>query len=71
MSDKIICPIHRIGDCSPLLNGCSRVIKAYAERESGCCPSCEGTGRSGDPATSGACWDCRGTGHPHDSDQSC
>lgn len=31
----------------------------------GCCPSCDGTGASGEECTNGACWDCQATGHPH------
>jgi len=30
---RIVCPIHNMSDCSPLLNGCSRVIAAWAEVE--------------------------------------
>ena len=26
---RIVCPDHGIPDCSPLLNGCSRVIKMH------------------------------------------
>lgn len=32
----------------------------------GCCDSCNGTGKAMDASTNGLCWDCRGTGHPHD-----
>jgi len=28
--DNIVCAVHRQRDCSPLLNGCSRVIHAHA-----------------------------------------
>lgn len=28
--DCIICPVHKQRDCSPLLNGCTRVIEAHA-----------------------------------------
>jgi hypothetical protein len=31
----------------------------------GCCPSCAGSGASGEECTGGACWDCQATGHPH------
>jgi hypothetical protein len=31
----------------------------------GCCPSCGGSGASGEECTGGACWDCQATGHPH------
>lgn len=32
----------------------------------GCCPSCNGSGFSGDDAVPGGlCWDCQGTGHAH------
>lgn len=31
--ERVICPEHGISDCSPLLNGCSRVIKLHQARE--------------------------------------
>lgn len=30
MAEPIICPVHRIPDCSPLLNGCGVVTWAHA-----------------------------------------
>lgn len=32
MSERIVCLVHNISDCSPLLNGCSRVIDLHAEK---------------------------------------
>jgi hypothetical protein len=32
-TDRLRCPIHGIPDCSPLLNGCSLVIRATRERD--------------------------------------
>lgn len=31
--ERIVCPVHGMPDCSPLLNGCSRVNQLWAERE--------------------------------------
>ena len=33
MADRIVCPEHGIPDCSPLLNGCSKVIEAHRVAE--------------------------------------
>jgi len=33
---KIVCPDHGIPDCSPLLNGCSRVIEMHRQVCAGC-----------------------------------
>lgn len=33
MADRIVCPVHGIPDCSPLLNGCNRVNIAHCARE--------------------------------------
>lgn len=30
---RIVCPVHSMPDCSPMLNGCSRVIELHAEAE--------------------------------------
>lgn len=31
---RIVCPLHGIPDCSPMLNGCNLVIKAHREADS-------------------------------------
>ena len=32
-AQRIVCPIHRMTDCAPLLNGCSLVIRLHAQAE--------------------------------------
>ena len=33
VAERIVCPEHGIPDCSPLLNGCSKVIEAHRAAE--------------------------------------